>query len=470
MAITARQRRVHFIGIGGIGMSGLAEILMELGHNVSGSDIKDSDSVLRLKELGADIELAHSERFIEKVKPDVVVYSTAVSKNNPEIIAANRLHIPIIRRAEMLGELMRLKRGIAIAGSHGKTTTTAMLGLILKNAGIDPTLVIGGRFDAIGSNVAWGGGDWLLAEADESDGTFLKLMPEFCVITNIDAEHLDHYGDFASVCKAFSDFLDHIPFYGKAILCSDSPELRKLSKHFNKPRVWYGFSPEQEPDFLLVKETKDSGVKSVSLKTRSSSFKETVLSFELSVPGLHNLLNASGAAILAMELGVSKEVIRNSLKSFSGVRRRFELKGELSGVKIYEDYAHHPTEITATLEAARSVFNGKRLAVVFQPHRFSRTKQCWDDFVSCFKDADYVFTTDIYPASEIREPWVEMYDKEKFFENIKGAKGSYLPSKEAIAEQIRGLIQQGELSAGDGVFVLGAGDINTVALALVNER
>lgn len=468
MALSSQTRVVHFVGIGGIGMSGLAEILMELGHQVSGSDLKNSEMVERLRTLGAKIQIGHSEDIFSDFRPDVVVYSTAVSKDNPEIAYANRLHIPIIRRAEMLAELMRLKRGVAVAGSHGKTTTTAMLGLILKNSGIDPTLVIGGRFDAIGSNAAWGRGDWLVAEADESDGSFLKLMPEFCVVTNMDAEHLDHYVTFDNVTKAFSEFLDHIPFYGKAVLCSDSVELRKLSRTFNKPRLWYGFSRDQEPDFLLDANF-ESDLPVVKIFSRSSNFKEMILDFSLSIPGRHNLLNAAGAAILARELGVDNSVIQKSLKEFKGVRRRFELKGEVAGVKIYEDYAHHPTEILATLSAARSVFKNSKIVVLFQPHRFSRTKQCWEEFKTSFKEADLFYSTDIYPASEPAEKWTEEYNSETFFYHINKNGGEYCPSLEAAKLKLIDLIDSKKIGEGDAIFVLGAGDVNSVASKLVDE-
>lgn len=469
MAFTERPRKIHFIGIGGIGMSGLAEILLKLGHSVSGSDIKSGEIVKRLESLGAKIQIGHSEKIFSTITPDVVVYSTAVSKNNPELLYANRAHIPIIRRAEMLGELMRLKRGIAVAGSHGKTTTTAMLGLILKNAGLDPSLVIGGSFDAIGSNATWGGGDWLLAEADESDGSFLKLMPEYCIVTNIDMEHLDHYGEYSSVCNAFAEFLDHVPFYGKAVLCSDSLDLRKLSTKFNKPRLWYGFLKEQNPDYLIRIVSEDV-FPEIEILTRKSNFKEVFLKLKLAIPGKHNLLNASGAAILAKELGVSSEIIGNTLLEFRGVRRRFELKGELKGVKIYEDYAHHPTEIYSTLEAARSVFKENKIAVIFQPHRYSRTKQCWDTFKTCFKNADYLFTTNIYPASETREGWVDGIDAENFYNHVKVNDGSYFTNFDEAKAKINQLISSGKIKKGDAVFVLGAGDVNQIASNLVNDK
>jgi UDP-N-acetylmuramate--alanine ligase len=251
MPLSERARRIHFVGIGGIGMSGIAELLITLGHRVSGSDLSDSESVKRLKSFGAEIQIGHSSEILEKNPPHVLVYSTAVQLDNPEILYAKNHKIPIIRRAEMLAELMRLKRGIAVAGSHGKTTTTGMLSMILKESGKDPTVVIGGKLDAIGSNAAWGAGEWMVAEADESDGTFLKLSPEYAIVTNIDAEHLDHYGDLQKASLAFLEFLNHLPFYGKAFLCSDSKELRNLSSQINKAVCWYGFQQEHEPDFLL---------------------------------------------------------------------------------------------------------------------------------------------------------------------------------------------------------------------------
>lgn len=457
MALSDQLRKIHFVGIGGIGMSGLAELLLGLGHYVSGSDTKDSDTVRRLRELGASIFIGHNAENIERSSPDVLVYSSAVQPQNPEIVVAMKKHIPVIRRAEMLAEIMRLKRAIAVAGSHGKTTTTAMLGLILKKAHWDPTLIIGGRFDAIGSNAAWGAGDWLVAEADESDGSFLRLSPEYCVVTNVDSEHLDHYGSFEEAIKAFELFLDKIPFYGKAILCSDSKYLRAMGKKFNKPRLWYGFEQSADPDYLL-RIRQDGPFPEVELLSRKSNFKESAFEFRLSVPGRHNALNAAGAALMALELGVSSLQVKEGLLDFRGVQRRFELKGEVLGVKVYEDYAHHPTEIRATLAAARTIFKNSKIAVVFQPHRYSRTRDCWKDFQNCFDEGDLLWTLPIYAASETKEDWAESLDEKFFFENA-GASGKYCADFNVLKSAISSEIKEAKLKSGDVIFVLGAGDV-----------
>jgi UDP-N-acetylmuramate--alanine ligase len=461
MPLSEKSRNIHFVGIGGIGMSGLAELLMAQGHRVTGSDLSDSEAVKRLKGLGAEIQLEHGKAILEKYPPHVLVYSTAVSRSNPELLYAREHKIPIVRRAEMLAEIMRLKRGIAVAGSHGKTTTTGMLSMILKEAGKEPTVIIGGRFDAIGSNAAWGGGEWLVAEADESDGSFLKLSPEYAIVTNIDHEHMDHYGSMKGALGAFSEFLDRLPFYGKAFLCSDSPLLRELAPTINKAVSWYGFEKEHQPDFLL-KILEEGASPRFEIYSRSDDYASVQMTITTSVPGRHNMLNAAAAALLARELDVSVASIAQGLRSFRGVRRRFELKGAIKGISIYEDYAHHPTEVEATLRAARSVFPANKVVAIFQPHRYSRTKLCWDDFAKCFAEASEVLTLPIYAASEKREAWAVELDDANFAQHIAKPQALFMPDFDAVAKRIAAWMEEGKLKEGDAIFVLGAGDVYKV--------
>ena len=459
MSLSLSKRKVHFIGIGGIGMSGLAELVLTLGHGVSGSDVSDSEIVQRLVSLGAQIQIGHGSEICRRFTPDVVVYSTAVQANNPELVYAREKGIPIIRRAEMLAEIMRLKRGVAVAGSHGKTTTTGLLSLIIREAGMDPTIVIGGRFDAIGSNASWGGGQWLIAEADESDGSFLRLSPEIAVVTNIDREHLDHYKNFEAAVQAFADFLDRLPFYGRAILCSDCAHLRGIGQQLQKPRTWYGFERQFQPD-AWVRVLSEGAQSQFEVLSKTEGYEKIFLKVKLSVPGRHNMLNATAAALAALELGVSREKIEETLVKFKGVRRRFELRGEWHGHPIVEDYAHHPTEIRATLQAARSAFGKMPLLVAFQPHRFTRTRDQWAEFATCFENADHLCTLPIYAASEPREAWTQDYDSQNFARNVKSLKADFALDAAALAQWIQGKIS--DLPPGSPLLVLGAGDIYKV--------
>ena len=460
MSLTAKTRHVHFVGIGGIGMSGIAELLLKIGHRVSGSDSAESASTQRLKSLGAVVQLGHSDKIIESQKPDVLVYSTAVRiLENPETICARKMGIPLIRRAEMLAELMRLKRGIAIAGSHGKTTTTGLVSLILKESGLDPTIVIGGRFDAIGSNAAWGGGEWLVAEADESDGSFLRLNPELAVVTNIDREHLDHYETFEAGQRAFGEFLDHLPFYGRGILCADCSVLRKVASDIQRSFIWYGFEKERAPDFLL-KIVQEGAESDFEIYRKVDSYSRKLCSIHLKVPGRHNMLNATAALLCALEIGVELSVGLAALTKFQGVERRFERKGSFRGHPIFEDYAHHPTEIVATLQAATAAFPNVKPIVIFQPHRFSRTRDQWQEFATCFKGAGEVWALPIYAASEIREKWVEELDGAKFAGNVStGAAISFANHKELVAHALKNVES---LKSGAPMLVLGAGDVAKV--------
>ncbi len=452
-------------------MSGIAEILLRSGHQVFGSDLGASDTIENLKKLGARVQRGHSEELISEILPDVVVYSTAIPMNNPELVFARQREIPIVRRAEMLGELMRLRRGIALAGSHGKTTTTGVTSLILKEAALDPAVIIGGRFDAIGSNAAWGAGQWLVAEADESDGSFLRLTPEIAVVTNIDREHMDHYGSFEAAMGAFEEFLDRLPFYGRAVLCSDCPNLRSLRKKLNKPRFWYGTDKNFDPDFWV--ETISLGAESkFNLHRRkvsadgAASF-EKILSATIGVPGAHNVCNAAAAAIVALELEISPSIIVSALEKFTGVRRRFERRGEIDGHVVIEDYAHHPTEIRATIAACRTVFKSPPL-VLFQPHRFSRTRDCWDDFASAFAGVGAVVNLPIYAASEAHERWVEAYDGIKFSEHLQEAEAHFCSRFDEAILKIQELSREKKFQSSP-ILVMGAGDVSKAIPGLLKR-
>ncbi len=452
-------------------MSGIAEILLRSGHQVMGSDLGSGDVVDGLTSLGAKIQKGHSIDLIGKNLPDVVVYSTAIPLDNPELAFAREHEIPIVRRAEMLGELMRLRRGIAVAGSHGKTTTTGILSLILKEAGLDPAVVIGGRFDAIGSNAAWGKGQWLVAEADESDGSFLRLTPEIAIVTNVDREHLNHYGSFDAAIAAFEEFLDRLPFYGRAILCSDSAPLRAIGKRLNKPRFWYGTNKDDQPDFWVEIESLGALSKfSLHRKKREgSSFTyQRFLSAEIPVPGAHNVMNAAAAAIAAAELEISAAVIEAGLRGFRGVRRRFENRGSWRAHPIIEDYAHHPTEICATLSACQNVYDAKPV-VIFQPHRFSRTRDSWEDFSGAFNGASALLNLPIYAASEPRELWVDRFDGVNFSKNVLGVPAFHCEDFEKVLSWLRN--EEGKSFAKDApILVMGAGDVPKIILKLLEEK
>lgn len=385
------KKRVHFVGIGGIGMSGIAEVLLSQGYVVSGSDLHDTEITRALKEHGAKISVGHSEENLGAV--DVVVISSAVRDTNPEVVAARKRNIPIIPRAEMLGELMRLKTGVAIAGTHGKTTTTSMVATVVNSAGLDPTIIIGGRVDALGGNARLGKSDLLIAEADESDKSFLCLPATIGVITNIDNDHLDHYGDFERVKDAFVDFINKIPFYGRAILCVDDSNVRSILPRVKKPFVTYGFSPQAQ---YQARNVRRKGFASEFDVVRDGNILGTIT---CNLPGEHMVLNALAAVAVAEELEIPFAKIAEGFTKFNGVKRRFEFKGEKAGITFIDDYAHHPTEIRATLKGIRANWPG-RIVTVFQPHRYSRTRDCYSQFVAAFDDTDILYVTDIYPAGE----------------------------------------------------------------------
>jgi UDP-N-acetylmuramate--alanine ligase len=399
----AKIQRIHFVGIGGIGMSGIAEVLLNLGYKVSGSDLKSSAVTQRLAGLGASTFEGHRAENITGA--EVVVTSSAISSENPEVAEAHKLHIPVIQRAEMLAELMRLKYGIAIAGMHGKTTTTSMVAAVLAAGGLDPTVVVGGRVDAMGSNARLGKSHYLVAEADESDRSFLKLSPILSVVTNIDREHMDTYRNMRDVRKTFLEFMDRVPFYGMIVACNDDPLLRRLLPDVQRRTVTYG--TRRGSDFLIKLDASTSA--SVASARPLSRFqitygkagerKQDLGEFTLHVPGVHNVLNATAAIAVGVGLDIGIDAIRTALDQFRGVDRRFQLKGRAAGVSVIDDYGHHPTEIKATLAAAKQC-GFRQIHVIFQPHRYTRTRDLMEEFTTAFADADSLFVLDIYAASE----------------------------------------------------------------------
>src|ERR1700720_4037698 len=393
----AKIQRIHFVGIGGIGMSGIAEVLLNLGYKISGSDLKSSSVTQRLCGLGATIFEGHATGNI--AGSEVVVTSSAVAQENPEVVEAHKLHIPVIPRAEMLAELMRLKYGIAIAGMHGKTTTTSMVAGVLAAGGLDPTVVVGGRVDAMGSNARLGKSQYLVAEADESDRSFLKLSPILAVVTNIDREHMDCYRSMKDVKRAFLDFMDRLPFYGMVVACNDDPLLRRLFPQIQRRLVTYGTRRGSDFQIKLDKTQPKQGEKSYISHFQVTYRGDTLGGFKLHVPGVHNILNATAAIAVGVGLEIPVEQIHSALASFAGVDRRFQLRGSAAGVSVIDDYGHHPTEIRATLAAAREC-GYRKVHVVFQPHRYTRTQSLMDEFSSAFENADSLFVLDIYPAGE----------------------------------------------------------------------
>lgn len=443
-----RVRRVHFIGVGGIGMSGLAEILRTLEFDVSGSDMKAGDNTRRLQRLGVEIQIGHRAENVQGA--DVVVYSSAIPNTNPEVVQAHLDGTPVIGRAEMLAELMRVKYGVALAGSHGKTTTTSLVATVLRAAGLDPTVVVGGRMAALGSNAKLGAGDLLVAEADESDGSFLRLTPTILAITNIDPEHLDFYGDFEKLKDAFVEFAEKVPFYGLAVLCLDHPTVQEILPRIKRRHVTYGISPQA--DYSARNIMSQGLTTSFDVEGRGRSFGE----FHVRMPGQHNVLNALAVIAIADELEIPLDVIKEGLANFSGVARRFTIVGQPKGVTLVDDYGHHPAEIMATLAAARGAYQ-KRVIVAFQPHRFSRTQLLFDEFTRAFNDADRVFLTDIYPAGE--SP-IEGIDSEHLAEAMRehGHRSTrYVADREALVSEIASIAQPGDV-----VISLGAGDINRI--------
>ncbi|WP_447977851.1 UDP-N-acetylmuramate--L-alanine ligase [Candidatus Nitrospira bockiana] len=453
-------QHIHLVGIGGSGMSGIAEVLLTLGYKVTGSDLHASETTRRLEELGGKIFIGHHESHVGEAQ--VVVISSAVAPSNPEVVAARAKPIPVIPRAEMLAELMRLKYGVAIAGAHGKTTTTSMVATILAQGGLDPTIVIGGKVNALGSHARLGRGDLLVAEADESDGSFLKLSPSIVAVTNIDREHLDHYGTMERLEDAFLEFINRVPFYGLAVLCLDDDRLRALLPKVVKRYQTFGLREQAGgggPDFRAV----DIVMKPGESEFRAFFRDRHLGPFRLQVPGVHNVSNALAAMAIGLELDVPVDLIRKGLAGFTGVERRFQRRGERGGVMVVDDYGHHPTEIKATLAAAKQGWQ-RRLVVLFQPHRYTRTRDLLDEFAGAFRDADLLVVTDIYPAGEREIPGVSA---EKLADRIRATghpSVTYIERKDQVAERVRPMLQPGDM-----VLTLGAGDIWKVGPELLER-
>jgi UDP-N-acetylmuramate--alanine ligase len=453
---------IHFVGIGGIGMSGIAEVLINLGHDVQGSDASENANVKRLRERGAQVFVGHDAANLGSAA--VVVVSTAIRRDNPELVSARARRIPVVRRAEMLAELMRLKRCVAVAGTHGKTTTTSLVATLLDAAGLDPTVINGGIINAYGTNARLGAGDWMVVEADESDGTFLKLPADVAVVTNVDPEHLDHFHTFDAIKEAFFAFVENLPFYGFAVMCLDHPTVQELVGRIEDRRVLtYGENPQADIRLMDVDLTGGVTKFSVLIRERVSGRATYIDDLALPMPGRHNALNATAAIAVAHELGAPVDVIRKAIGAFGGVKRRFTRTGEWNGVAIYDDYGHHPVEIGAVLKAARAAASGKVIAVV-QPHRYTRLASLFDSFATCFNDADTVIVADVYPAGEAP---IEGADKKSLASAI-AAHGHrhaiLLPTPEKLAPLVHSIAKRG-----DFVVLLGAGTITQWAYALPGE-
>ena len=469
----AKIQRIHFVGIGGIGMSGIAEVLLNLGYKVSGSDLKRSSVTNRLEVIGAIIFEGHRAENISGV--EVVVTSSAISADNLEVEEARRLHIPVIQRAEMLAELMRLKYGIAIGGMHGKTTTTSMIAALLAAGGLDPTVVVGGRVDAMGSNARLGRSQYLVAEADESDRSFLKLSPIIAVVTNIDREHMDCYRNMQDVKRAFLDFMDRVPFYGIVVACNDDPILRRVVPKLKRRMVSYG--TRKGSDFhITLNDSKSRAPGRPCVNSFGVKFRDKDLGdFRLHVPGIHNVLNATAAIAVGVGLDIPVPQIREALEHFRGVDRRFQLRGTVNGIAVIDDYGHHPTEIRATLAAARQCGYHK-IHVIFQPHRYTRTRDLMDEFTTAFGDADSLYVLDVYPASE--QP----------IEGITGEALARRISEKAVAPPLSRSVRQGgdfvrytgsfedavnavteRAREGDMILTLGAGSVSQIGPMLLDK-
>jgi UDP-N-acetylmuramate--alanine ligase len=453
---------IHFVGIGGIGMSGIAEVMHNLGYKVQGSDIAENANVKRLRGLGLEIHIGHAAENLGESR--AVVISSAVKSDNPEVVAARARLIPVVRRAEMLAELMRLKYAISIGGTHGKTTTTSMIAAMLDAAGYDPTVINGGIINAYGTNARLGTGEWAVVEADESDGTFMKLPSTIAVVTNIDPEHLDFYGTFDKVRDAFRIFVENIPFYGFAALCLDHPEVQALIPRVpDRKIVTYGMNPQADVRAINISIAPGGAVFDIVITDRASGDSRTIDGVKLPMYGQHNVQNSLAAVVVATQLGFSDEVIRTALGTFSGVKRRFTKTGEANGVTFIDDYGHHPVEIAAVLRAARSATHGNVIAVV-QPHRYSRLQSLFEDFCSCFNDADTVIVADVYAAGE--QP-IEGINRDALVTGLQ-ERGHRKVLALASPEALPGLIKE-VAKSGDLVVCLGAGNITAWAHALPTQ-
>ncbi|GAB4534746.1 MAG: UDP-N-acetylmuramate--L-alanine ligase [Parvularculaceae bacterium] len=452
---------IHFVGIGGIGMSGIAEVMRNLGYNVQGSDISENANVARLRTLGVPISIGHDAENLGDAA--AVVISSAIKDGNPEVAAARSRHIPIVRRADMLAELMRLKWNVCVAGTHGKTTTTSMVAALMDEAGYDPTVINGGIINAYGTNARIGAGDWMVVEADESDGSFLRLPATVAIVTNIDPEHLDHYGDFDSLREAFESFVENTPFYGFGVLCLDHPEVQALVGRVTDRRI-VTYGTNRQADMRAEDIRFENGEAIFSMVFRGRDGAETRLDeVRLPMPGMHNVLNALAACVVVREMGANDQVIRRGLARFRGVKRRFTKAGAWRGVTVIDDYGHHPVEIASVLKAAREVAKGKVIAVA-QPHRYTRLRDLFDEFCGCFNDADKVLITDVFAAGE--EP-IEGADALALVAGLSdhGHKGAEkLESWAALPGRIAALAEEG-----DYVIFLGAGDITKYANGLAKQ-
>ncbi|WP_349357683.1 UDP-N-acetylmuramate--L-alanine ligase [Stappia sp.] len=450
---------VHFIGIGGIGMSGIAEVLHMLGYTVQGSDVSDSANVKRLRAKGIEVHVGHDAENLGQAR--VVVVSSAIRRDNPELIAARAKMLPVVRRAEMLGELMRFKQAIAVGGTHGKTTTTSMISALLDAGGLDPTVINGGIINAYGTNARMGQGDWMVVEADESDGTFVKLPADVAVVTNIDPEHLDHYGDFDGVRAAFLHFVTNVPFYGFAVMCLDHPEVQAMVGRIEDRQViTYGQNRQADVRFYDLTTDGPTSIFSVELRDRPTGASETIENLKLPMPGLHNVSNAVAAIAVAWKLGLDAAAIRKGLAGFGGVKRRFTHTGTAGGIDVFDDYAHHPVEIRAVLAAARAVAQGEVIAVV-QPHRFTRLESLFDEFSTCFNDADHVICAPVYAAGEAPREGIDHVALANGIRASGHRQVHVIDGEAALAGAVASIGKPG-----DYVMCLGAGSISQWAQAL----
>jgi UDP-N-acetylmuramate--alanine ligase len=453
---------IHFVGIGGIGMSGIAEVLHNLGYRVQGSDLSESANTRRLAALGVAVRIGHAAENLDNA--EVIVVSSAVKPDNPEVAAARARRLPVVRRAEMLAELMRLKWSIAIAGTHGKTTTTSMIGALLETAGLDPTVINGGIINAYGTNTRLGAGDWMAVEADESDGTFTRLPATIAIVTNIDPEHLDFYGDFAALQQAFETFVGNIPFYGFAVLCIDHPVVQSMIARLSERRILtYGLSPQADIRATNLRLGPDGSHYDAVIADRLTGQERVIAGLFLPMFGEHNVQNSLTVLAVAEEMGLGDEVVRASLRGFKGVRRRFTKTGEWNGVPIIDDYGHHPVEIAAVLKAARTIVGGRVIAIV-QPHRYTRLANLFDDFCTCFNDADLVLVADVYPAGEAP---IEGASRDALVAGLRahGHRNSQpLPGPDALAPLLRSLVRPDDI-----VVCLGAGTITNWANSLPGD-
>ncbi|OEU48579.1 MAG: UDP-N-acetylmuramate--L-alanine ligase [Desulfobacterales bacterium S3730MH5] len=451
-----KSYHIHFVGIGGIGMSGIAELLLNLEYKVSGSDVRSTDITRRLAQLGGTIFQGHSPEHIQGA--DVVVFSSAVGADNPEVVAAREAIVPVIPRAEMLAELMRLKYSIAVAGAHGKTTTTGMIASVLEHGGLDPTVVIGGKLNSLGTNARLGRGDFIVAEADESDGSFLKLIPTICVVTNIDAEHLDFYGDLEKIKQVFLDFINKVSFYGMAVLCLDNDGIQELIPKIEKRFITYGMTSQAD---YQARDVTFDGLKS---RYRITYRGKALGAVDLNLPGIHNVYNSMASVAIGMELGIPFDTIRDALPRIKGVERRLQVKGTAGGITVVDDYGHHPTEIRLTLQAVRQCWQDRRIVVVFQPHRYSRTVALFDDFTRAFYQADCVVVLPIYPAGEAP---IENVDGQRLCEGIRRHGHKNVVFNEGQDEAVSCL--KTTLKHGEILLTLGAGDVWQVGEKLLES-